>query len=103
MTARYRRYATIDDRVAEKIRELHKRYPKLGHHGLLEALRQSGIRVEAGDMERFLREHKMRPEKPWRPLGWAGIRGSWLGSWFPGPHVGSGGGEAGHGGDIKRD
>jgi hypothetical protein len=78
MTAHDRPYATIDDRVAEKTRDLHKRYPKLGHHGLGDALRQSGIHVEADELERFMEEHKMRSEKPWRPWRWRGLP-AWMG------------------------
>jgi len=41
-----RQYDAIDDRVADEIKRLHKRHPKLGHDGLLHALRQQEIHVD---------------------------------------------------------
>ena len=73
-----RRYHPIDERVAEEIRRLHKRHPKLGHHGLLEALEQAEVHVDPEELERFMKEHRMKAEKPWRPSRWRGLP-SWLG------------------------
>lgn len=67
----------IDQRVAAEIQRLHKRYPKLGHHGLLEALRQSDIHIDRRDLERFMREHHIKAERPWRPWAWRGLP-AWL-------------------------
>ncbi|HET9476464.1 MAG TPA: hypothetical protein VFP63_03145 [Dehalococcoidia bacterium] len=63
----------IDEEVAAEIRRLHKRHPKLGRHGLLEALRQDGIWVDAEELERFIEEHNIKPESEWRPLKFRGV------------------------------
>ena len=75
-----RTYRTIDERVAKEIRLLHKRYPKLGHHGLADALREAGVDVDPRDLRRFLKEENLQPERssaPWRSRG--------LPSWLGGP------------------
>lgn len=73
-----RRYDAIDARVAEEIRRLHKQHPRLGHHGLLEALNQADHHVDPEELERFMKEHRIKAEKPWRPWRWQGLP-SWLG------------------------
>lgn len=73
-----RQFDAIDERVAEEIRRLHKRHPKLGDHGLLEALKESDIHVDPEELERFMNEHRIKAEKPWRPWRWRGAP-SWLG------------------------
>ncbi len=78
MTTAKGTHRTIDDRIAGEIRELHKRFPKLGHHGILEALRDDGDRVDPEELKHFLKEHGIRAEKPWRPWRWRGLP-SWLG------------------------
>ncbi len=71
-------YSTIDERVAKEIARLHKRYPKLGHHGLLQALHECDIQVEPPELKQFLKEHGFRAERSWRPWRWRGLP-SWLG------------------------
>jgi len=71
-------YIPIDGAVAEEIQALHKRYPKLGHRGLLSALGDSGMRVRPEELDRFMAEHRITAEKPWRPWRWRGLPG-WLG------------------------
>jgi hypothetical protein len=39
-----RKYVPINATVAARIVELHTKYPKLGHHGLLSALNDEGSR-----------------------------------------------------------
>jgi hypothetical protein len=72
-----RQYQVIDEQVAGEIRRLHRRHPKLGHHGLLEALRQEDVHVDSRDLERFMKEQGIKPERPWRPFRWRGLPG-WL-------------------------
>jgi transposase len=72
-------YRTIDERVAEEIRHLHERYPKLGHHALAKALREeAGVHVEPAELRRFLKEEGIKPERSWSPRRWRGLP-SWLG------------------------
>ena len=71
-------YHTIDERVAKEITRLHERYPKLGHHGLLQALREADIHVDPGELKRFLKAHGLRAQRSWRPGRWRGLP-SWLG------------------------
>ena len=71
-------YPTIDERVAKEIRRLHHSCPKLGHHGLAEALRKAGLDVEPAELKRFLKEEGLRPERDWRPWRWRGLP-SWMG------------------------
>jgi len=78
MTRPKRTYRTIDERVAQEIRRLHKRYPKLGHHALAEALREADVDVEPRDLRRFLKEEGLQPERSSRPWRWRGLP-SWLG------------------------
>jgi hypothetical protein len=51
-----RRYDTLDERVANKILELHEKHPNLGHNGLYNALEELGVVVDPQDLERFM-EH----------------------------------------------
>jgi len=78
MTDHKRAYRTIDERVAEEIKRLHKRYPKLGHHALAEALREAGVRVDPRELKRFLKEEGLQVERSWSPRRWRGLP-SWLG------------------------
>ena len=75
-------YPTIDQRVAKEIRRLHHSYPKLGHRGLAEALREAGLDVEPAELKRFMNEEGLRPEREWRPWRWHGL--PW---WMGGPPV----------------
>ena len=72
------RHRSIDAEVAAEIKRLHKRHPKLGHHALLEALKQDGILVDSEELERFMRANGIKAERFWRPLRWLGAP-SWLG------------------------
>jgi transposase len=78
MTRHKSTYRTIDERVAKEIRRLHERYPKLGHHGLAEALREAGVHVEHGELKRFLKEEGLQPERSRRSWRWRGLP-SWMG------------------------
>ncbi len=71
-------YRPIDEEVAAEIKRLHKHHPKLGRHGLLEALRQNGIYVDADELEQFMRANRIGARRGWRPLRWLGAP-SWLG------------------------
>jgi transposase len=78
MTGHKRTYRTIDERVAEEIKRLHKRYPKLGHHALAEALREAGVRVDPRELKRFLKEGGLQPERSQQRQRSRGLP-SWLG------------------------
>ncbi len=73
-----RRYQVIDEHVAAEIERLHNQHPKLGHHGMLEALRQADFDIDPRELERFMKKHDMKPERPWRPLPLRGLP-AWLG------------------------
>jgi hypothetical protein len=77
-----RQYHAIDERVAAEIRRLHKRHPKLGHDGLLDALRQESIHVDPQDLDRFMKINRIRPERPWWRLGWRGVSRYFVGHQF---------------------
>jgi len=70
-------YRTIDEHVAKEIKRLHESYPKLGHHGLAEALRETGLDVEPAELKRFMKEEGLRPARDWRPWRWRGLP-SWM-------------------------
>jgi transposase len=78
MTDHKRTYRTIDERVAEQIKRLHKRYPKLGHHALAEALREAGVHVDPRELKRFLKEEGLQPERSQQRRPSRGLP-SWLG------------------------
>ena len=73
-----RSYRTIDEPTAKEIRHLHHSYPKLGHRGLAEALREAGLHVEPEELKRFMKEEGLRPARDWRPWRWRGLP-SWMG------------------------
>jgi hypothetical protein len=77
-------YRTIDDQAAKEIRRLHESYPKLGHHGLAQALRETGSDVEPAELKRFMKEEGLRPERDWRPWRWHGLPW-WMGGRPPAP------------------
>ncbi len=58
-----RQYDAMDERVAAEIKRLHKRHPKLGHHGLLEALRQEEIHVDQEELASFLKQNHIEPDR----------------------------------------
>ena len=92
-----RQYDAIDEHVSAEIKRLHKRHPKLGHDGLLDALRQQNIHVDPQDLEAYMKHNRIKPERLWR--GWA-LRGApaWLIGWGGGGGNGGGGGWGGGGG-----
>jgi hypothetical protein len=57
-----RRYDRLDERVAERILDLHKRHPNLGHNGLLNALKDEGVTIDPQDLERFMEHAKIEGE-----------------------------------------
>jgi hypothetical protein len=69
------KYVPIDGAVAAKIVELHTKYPKLGHHGILKALNDEGIKVHADELDAFMKGNHIEAEKAWRPLGTRGAPG----------------------------
>jgi hypothetical protein len=73
-----RQYDAIDERVAAEITRLHKEHPKLGHDGLLDALRQQDIHVDPQELERYMKQNRIKAELYWRPWKWVGLRGSWM-------------------------
>jgi len=85
-----RQYDVIDEKVAAEIKRLHKRHPKLGHDGLLDGLRQQEIHVDPQELEAYMKEHRIRPERFWRGLAWRGAP-AWLIGWAGGAHAGGSG------------
>lgn len=77
MIGRRKPYQTIDEIAAKEIHRLHKRHPALGHNGLLAALRQAGFDIDPTELRRFMKEQRIRPERPWRPLRLRGLP-AWL-------------------------
>ena len=73
-----RKYVPIDDAVAAQIEALHKKYPKLGHHGILEALKDEGSHVDPAELEDYMSRQHISAEKEFRPLKFKGPPG-WLG------------------------
>jgi len=73
-----RAYQPIDEHVAAEIAAIHKKYPKLGHHGILSALADQRIKVDPQELEQFMAQHSVAAEKPFKPLKWRGAP-SWLG------------------------
>jgi len=61
------KHQPIDDQMAAEIRRLHKKYPKLGHHGIAEVLRSEGCEVDPAELEQFMRHNRLNADKPWRP------------------------------------
>ena len=55
-------YHTIDSKIADEIRRLHRKHPNLGHEGLFKVLKESGIRVDEAELRMFLDRTKMNPE-----------------------------------------
>jgi hypothetical protein len=70
-------YGTIDEHAAREIKRLHEVYPKLGHHGLSEALRDAGFDIEPAELKRFMKAEGLRPQRDWRPWRWRGLP-SWM-------------------------
>jgi hypothetical protein len=73
-----RQYDAIDERVADMILALHKAHPKLGHHGLLEALKQSDVHVNPKDLDAFMKKKRIKAQRDWRPWKWRGWTGQSL-------------------------
>jgi hypothetical protein len=68
----------FDSVVAAKIVELHKKYPKLGHHRIFKALNDEGIKVQPDELEEFPEGKQIQAEKPFKPMKFRGAP-SWLG------------------------
>jgi hypothetical protein len=64
------RYQTIDRNVAEAIRKLHKKYPPLGHNGILKTLISEGIKLDPEELKRFLKQRGIKPDRSGSPLKW---------------------------------
>jgi len=66
-------YKTINDKIANEIKKLHEQHPNLGSKGLLNVLKQSGTKVDAKELDRFMNEQglkaKGKKKGAWRPLG----------------------------------
>ncbi|MDO8614185.1 MAG: hypothetical protein Q7T33_00420 [Dehalococcoidia bacterium] len=92
MTTQHR---PIDDRIAREIARLHKRYPKLGHHGILTALEDQGVRVDPAELKRFLKTKRMKPAGEFKGIKIADVPTSALGAGL----LGHGG--FGDGGDVR--
>ena len=71
-------FQPIDEHIANEIASIHKKYPKLGHHGILSALADAGMRVEPKELERFMADNHIEAKKPFKPLKFRGAPG-WLG------------------------
>ncbi len=72
-------YESINERMAAKIKELHDRYPDLGHRGLTQVLSQEGFRVDPKELKQFMRENHIRPRRPWPRLRLPGLPSWWIG------------------------
>jgi hypothetical protein len=72
MSAKHGGYRTINEETAAEIIKLHERHPKLGSKGLLKVLKQGGKKVDARELESFIREGGMKPKakkSSWKPIG----------------------------------
>jgi len=78
-----RQYDPIDEQVAVEIERLHKKHPKLGRTGLLEALRQSDLHLDSRELKLFMAQNRIRAEREWRPWNWHGLPSWWLGGGPP--------------------
>ena len=77
-------FKTIDPNEQQIILDLHKQHPELGRKRLHDLLRQSGIEVDAFQLKRFLRAHKIGTPPPIGqarpPWGWSRVPHiPWLG------------------------
>jgi hypothetical protein len=77
-----KRYRTIDRNVAEAIRRLHKKYPRLGHAGLLKVLHSERLQVDSEELTDFLTRNRIRPEKPVPPVTFRGVSRYFVGHQF---------------------
>src|SRR2546428_12684313 len=68
-----RQYDAIDELLAAEIKRLHKRYPKLGHDGLLDALVQQNIHVDPQELATFMARQGIKAERIWQPWKWVGL------------------------------
>ncbi len=81
MTGGRKPYQTIDEVAAKEIHLLHKRHPALGRNGLLGALRQAGFDIDPLELKRFMKDQRIRPERPWHPLRLRGLPAWLAGLW----------------------
>jgi hypothetical protein len=73
-----RQYDVIDESVGAEIKRLHNRHPKLGHDGLLDALRHQEIHVDPEKLDSYMKEHRIRADRSWRPWNGPGFLGGGL-------------------------
>jgi hypothetical protein len=66
-------FGTISDAVANRIRELHKAHPKLGRDGIGRLLRNEGYKVDANDLEDFMRQNRIKPKDAPPRRGFRGV------------------------------
>jgi hypothetical protein len=78
-------FKTIDRDIAERIFELHKKHPKLGHDGLLKVLAADGHNVDTKELQHFVDEHKIHGEQ-WE-YNWRNSTGSIGYMDHPNPHI----------------
>ena len=57
-----RNYDDFGEAVAELVIDLHERHPKLGHRGLMKALRDEGYEVDPQQLERFMEQADIEGE-----------------------------------------
>lgn len=66
-------YSTIDEATAAKIKELHRKYPRLGHRGLRKALNEMSVKVDSKELERFMYANRIKAKSPFRPRPLKGL------------------------------
>jgi hypothetical protein len=50
----------IDENVAKRVRELHKKHPQLGHDGIGRLLEDAKIYIDSNELKAFLKNKNMR-------------------------------------------
>lgn len=93
-----REYDSMDEPIAAEIDRLHKKHPKLGHDGLMGALKQQGIQVNERQLKLYLRTRGIDPESPGCRTWGHVAAGYWIGG-VVGDRGGGGNGGDGDGGD----
>jgi hypothetical protein len=58
----------IDEDVAKRVRELHKKHPQLGHDGIGRLLADAKINVDSNELKAFLKNKNMKvaPTVQWQ-------------------------------------
>lgn len=57
-----RRPQTLDKAIAERVRELHREHPQLGHEGILRLLEDDGIAVDEHELRLFMETNELNAE-----------------------------------------